>query len=32
MTYRFCPQCLEKQREIDDLKEEIVRLKAMLRS
>jgi transposase len=31
MTYRYCPQCLEKQREIDDLKEEIVRLKAMLR-
>jgi transposase len=27
----FCPGCLEKQREIDRLKEEIVRLKARLR-
>jgi len=31
MTWPFCRSCLEKQREIDDLKEEIVRLKAKLR-
>lgn len=31
MAYRVCFQCLEKQRRIDDLKEEIVRLKAKLR-
>jgi len=31
MTYRYCPQCLEKQLEINDLKEEIVLLKAKLR-
>jgi hypothetical protein len=31
MTWSFCRACLEKQRQIDDLKEEIVRLKGKLR-
>jgi len=31
MRNRHCPQCLEKQRQIDDLKEQIVLLKARLR-
>ena len=31
MTWAFCRGCLNKQRQIDDLKEEIVRLKAKLR-
>jgi len=31
MAYRVCLQCLEKQRVIDNLKEEVVRLKAKLR-
>ena len=31
MMYRYCPDCLEKQREINDLREQIVRLKDKLR-
>ena len=31
MTWAFCRGCLNKQRQIDDLKEEIVRLKGKLR-
>jgi len=31
MTYRYCPHCLEKQREINDLREQIVLLKDKLR-
>ncbi len=31
MSWAFCRGCLEKQRKIDDLKEEIVRLQAKLR-
>jgi transposase len=31
LTWTYCPKCLEKEREIYDLKAEIVRLKAQLR-
>jgi hypothetical protein len=31
MSMFYCQQCLDKQREIDELKEEIVSLKAKLR-
>lgn len=31
MTWTFCPACLEKQRQIDDLKDEVRRLKDLLR-
>jgi transposase len=31
MTWTWCPACLEKQRQIDDLKDEVRRLKDLLR-
>ena len=31
MAWTWCPACLEKQREIDELKDEVRRLKDLLR-